>query len=98
MGLKWSLGFLLAQDRVVGTENTSGITETSQGNEGRSHLHSQSNKRTDFKNKTTKSVLPHIRFDAYYCHRNEFGIYVVKDENLRDPCKHRHLSDTIKIL
>lgn len=94
MGLKCSLGLLLAQGRVVGTEHTTGISETSQGNEGRreaTFTHKATNKQTDFKNKTTKSVLPHIQLDADYCHRNEFGIYVIKDENLRDPCKHRHL-------
>lgn len=41
-------------------------------------------------------MLPHIWFDADYCHRNEFGIYVIKDENLQDPCKHEHLSVTEK--
>lgn len=53
-------------------------------------------KHTDLENKTTKSALPRMWFDADYCHRNEFGIYVIKDENLQDPCKHRHLSDTRK--
>lgn len=36
-------------------------------------------KHTDLENKTTKSVLPRMWFDADYCHRNEFGIYVIKD-------------------
>lgn len=73
MGLKCFLGLLLAQGRWWVQKTLQESIKPAKVMRGEATFTHKVRKHTDFKNKTTKSVLPHIWFDADYCTEMNLG-------------------------